>query len=773
MELAKKYDMETTRLYQSLCEACPSGSPFPGLVSSLFGEACDVARLIVRHLREFTLHDPIHLKQVVRKMDSLLPDQVLEGLGPLELGTLILSAGYHDVGLVISQSDADQLREVSTQLPGELSDEQLVYWRFRLRHSELLSRQDNLRDDGRHEEAQQMESYLLVQFLRTEHGNRARRFILEQLAGRLEYGNLGFADRLADVCASHTRDVSALLELPASELVGNGEYCSWRFVGVMLRLADLLDFDPKRTPATLFKHLGVRDPVSISEWRKHQAMTGWDIRPGTIAFAAQCADPVIEKTIRQFIEAIDRELRDCAYLLTTLADSRRENLLPVYDLNLPRAVNTTDVRPEVLADGNRAYEYVDLRFALDHERVMELLLGIELYGDRRLFIRELLQNAVDACRLREAIHGKSLESERYEPLVVIGIVETADGMRRLFVEDNGIGMNRDVIARCFANVGQSYFNSGQVRQEYGLAEGEYQPVSQFGIGVLSVFMAGDHLQVSTKHLTPEAPALDIEISDRGALFWFKPGERLNPGTSVSIKLTGPPWLPSQDEGVLNRLASIVEELAPHTGVQLAVVYGGEVRDVKEDWSAPKVSGAHQRFVNAIAEIPISLTDDAPEGIRGEIVFHCPVTRGRHLTTSVAFEGTRLLLRRGRIDERLRETHAYGTPSRPVIRSFGTFSQSGFSVPVPLFRFKRDPHRKDPGCIAFPLPATYNVDLSGVYALHLTVDRTRIAWDDESVQRARQVQSILHHLLMDALQAMHFDFDDNVKHVLDARLTQQE
>jgi hypothetical protein len=54
----------------------------------------------------------------------------------------------------------------------------------------------------------------------------------------------------------------------------------------------------------------------------------------------------------------------------------------------------------ILSDGT--YIYGDFEFELDYERILSLLMGAQL-GEIQQCIRELLQNAVDTCRHREAL----------------------------------------------------------------------------------------------------------------------------------------------------------------------------------------------------------------------------------------------------------------------------------------------------------------------------------------------------------------------------------
>ena len=52
---------------------------------------------------EYTLHDDAHLLRVTQLMGNLIPDTVLRTvLNPVEIALLILSAYFHDQGMVWS-----------------------------------------------------------------------------------------------------------------------------------------------------------------------------------------------------------------------------------------------------------------------------------------------------------------------------------------------------------------------------------------------------------------------------------------------------------------------------------------------------------------------------------------------------------------------------------------------------------------------------------------------------------------------------------------------
>lgn len=131
----------------------------------------------------------------------------------------------------------------------------------------------------------------------------------------------------------------------------------------------------------------------------------------------------------------------------------------------------------------RAFQ-VDLRGVVD-------LLARHLYSGPRVYLRELLQNAVDAITAREALGHAGEARVRLRPL--------ADGA--LAVTDTGIGLTAAEAAELLATVGRS-----SKRGDLGLAREEF--LGQFGIGLLSAFMVADSIEmVSRSAAHPEAPAV--------------------------------------------------------------------------------------------------------------------------------------------------------------------------------------------------------------------------------------------------------------------------
>ena len=119
---------------------------------------------------------------------------------------------------------------------------------------------------------------------------------------------------------------------------------------------------------------------------------------------------------------------------------------------------------------------VDLRGVVD-------LLSHHLYASPRVYVRELLQNAVDAISARRAVDPAAPANIRIEPAEVTG-----DGTLR--ISDTGIGLTTAQVHELLATIGRS-----SKRDELGFARHDF--LGQFGIGLLSCFLVADEIRVET------------------------------------------------------------------------------------------------------------------------------------------------------------------------------------------------------------------------------------------------------------------------------------
>ncbi|MBX6355438.1 MAG: HSP90 family protein [Micromonosporaceae bacterium] len=160
---------------------------------------------------------------------------------------------------------------------------------------------------------------------------------------------------------------------------------------------------------------------------------------------------------------------------------------------------------------NRTFQ-VDLRGVVD-------LLSHHLYASPRVYVRELLQNAVDAITARRAVQPDAPATVHIEPPELTG-----DGTLR--VHDTGIGLTEAQVHELLATIGRS-----AKRDELGFARHEF--LGQFGIGLLSCFLVADEIHVRTR--SGDAPTVDwTGYSDGRYRVAVAADQRPEPGTTVTL-----------------------------------------------------------------------------------------------------------------------------------------------------------------------------------------------------------------------------------------------
>lgn len=145
------------------------------------------------------------------------------------------------------------------------------------------------------------------------------------------------------------------------------------------------------------------------------------------------------------------------------------------------------------------------------------VLSNHLYKSPDVFLRELLQNGVDAITLRQ----KSQPDWNGGKITI-----TVEPGRRLIFRDNGAGLSEEGIHRFLAVIGQSSKTelvNGKIPEDY---------IGRFGIGLLSCFMVSDSIVVHTRPAVGGAAHMWTGLPD--GTYTLEPLEECPVGTSVIL-----------------------------------------------------------------------------------------------------------------------------------------------------------------------------------------------------------------------------------------------
>jgi hypothetical protein len=318
-----------------------------------------------------------------------------------------------------------------------------------------------------------------------------------QLIGRVAYSHHWDIERVSD-------------EIPTQTGVSPDFPADWSFspvrIACLLRCSDAAHIDRRRAPTMDYALLAPKG-ISGQHWRfqNHLAAprrdgvdivytTGRDFGRSEADAWWLCYDTC---------KMISKELEQCDGLL-------QEKGLERFAARGVAGV----VRPKPFSTYVRCsgWEPVDAEIkASDPITLAQTLGGINLYGKGfHAPIRELLQNAIDATRLRITSREKD-----YQPLVRLTLKKNkSDTGYVIVVEDNGIGMSTRVLTTSLIDFGRSLWRGESLYDEYPeLRLSETDTAGKFGIGFFSAFLMGDKVSVtSRKYDRGVADAMTLEFT---------------------------------------------------------------------------------------------------------------------------------------------------------------------------------------------------------------------------------------------------------------------
>lgn len=503
------------------------------LVFESVNYAYQKSKMIIKYMPEYTLHDGEHLFRVLYLMEKIITIERLKIMSTPELLLLILTAFFHDIGMAPKEIEIRAWKKDWVDI--EPTEDELTEYqkfnRFSNTYPEKLEEIEKLNALEEYSKAELVNSFLISEYIRTTHAQRAREVINQDWKGKVIYRDQDLTTYFAQLCFSHNEDAMTLLQMETDVLCDEETTINLPFIGVILRLADLLDFDGKRTPSVLFSHLSVRNPVSLKEWEKHRSIKAWSIKANSIIFSATCSHPAIEASVRKFCDTIDDELKNCNVILSKTCSDKK------YLIELPTSVNREKIQAEKeILSGDPIYIYHDTSFHLSKNQVIDLLMGTKLYGKPEVALRELIQNSIDACILSQALHKKW--NAPYEPLITVKYY-TKDKEDYLEVIDNGIGMNQEIIDKYYSKIGSSYYKSRDFFDLQANSNLDFKPISRFGIGILSCFMVADSMEVETKRLLDQYDydtPLKINVEGYDSIFTITKSNKKEPGTTTKLIL---------------------------------------------------------------------------------------------------------------------------------------------------------------------------------------------------------------------------------------------
>lgn len=511
--------MEEYRLEDHLKECSEKYPRYENLYATwnLNKETCiNALKSVSINYTHFSEHDASHSQTIIDKIEMLLGDRIKK-LSPTDTWLILHAAYTHDLGMLLKMKDledawkSEEFEEFLEQARNGIDEDlkeaiEAIYnlekYKDSYYNSLKIYRYVNLINQS---------------YFRRKHSNISEQY-LTSLGRNLKIDltcngriNANLFYLLGEICGLHTANENEILKLDYETNGFSTDYAHPRFVAVLLRLGDLLDIDNGRFNP--FTALVAGDPPEQTKphIEKHQSTRHLLITPEKIEFRSDCSSDEAYREIRNTIKWLEKEIKFLTLNWSQIVPKNLGGYAPRFD------------KKELLLKGVPDIEGTsDLKLQISQEKAFDIIEGYNIYDDKFVFIREVIQNALDATKLKLwqdlkngiydfAIKRKEvlnnlrelkpfdLSEEIYKNYMINIKLSTLDnGDVKFEIQDRGIGIDVEGFKR-MSQVAISNTDYRSLKKYISKMPRWLRPTAGFGIGLQTIYLVADSFKIITNN----------------------------------------------------------------------------------------------------------------------------------------------------------------------------------------------------------------------------------------------------------------------------------
>lgn len=494
----------------------------------------------------YSRHDATHSSKILDNIQRLLGQDRIERLGATDTFLILMAAMTHDLGMYLyygmleekwkedkmeallknySQSDDKTIAQAARLLLNfnRCTDDpaQSYLWALEIKNAVTLIIAHQMRGGHEKRSAQYIEDDDFIAKL--THG-----FHFELLPSR-------YLTLLSKVAYLHGTNFDEVMKILKRDADGyKGDYIHPRFIACMIRMGDLLDIDSNRFNDFASSMIKEVPESSKAHYDKHQAVKHLFISPSGIEAELDCKTDASYRVARQVFDWLQKEVEKLSGNWSRIAP---DNLG-----GLPSVLHTDSIN--ILYNGTRTRtELMNLRFDISSKKTFEMLKGGAIYENPgRVFLREIVQNALDATKLQiwqdmdihlpfdlenPKRHIGSREDIRFfsdipasvynkYPVSLDVDYNKEDQSITVTCEDCGTGISDESLIRMTSQVGASRKADKDYEKTIKAMPYFLQPTAAFGLGLQTVFYVTDEFTVETRCPGEKARRIVFRTSTNGS-----------------------------------------------------------------------------------------------------------------------------------------------------------------------------------------------------------------------------------------------------------------
>lgn len=441
-----------------------------GILISIEPEVAKTLEYIKVQFPSFTEHGIQHSLRIVNYIYAIMSEEMRNNISDVEIFCFIMSAFFHDMGMTLIDVDDKENQRANHHLYARKPIEE-----FFEKYLDLLVEKNRLKKS--------------IIFICEAHG-----CIIEDIYNDTNFRKIEMVE---------------------------GQQLRYGLLAILLRIGDLMDLEETRV-CEFNMHINANyydNHVSIQHNQRHLDDITYNYNPNRIYISVSTDDREKYKIWSQWLTYLDEEIMyaNTHYLVGDNSDFFRNYKLP-------------EVVKEVKPSENAAFSVEEIRFQVDDTGALWDILTKSIYTNEFDYIRELVQNAIDAILLKlymkDDVKLKYQSPRAWECNDKV-IVAYSQDQGVLWVDDVGIGMNENELSNYLFKTANSGYKHMKER------EFAFPAIAKFGIGFVACLTKANKIKIVT--CSQKDNAIKAEIESKGSIAFIEKNIRCNKqGTTVAL-----------------------------------------------------------------------------------------------------------------------------------------------------------------------------------------------------------------------------------------------